>query len=469
MAAAGALWVKGVSGVETLATGAPLGVPGTPVPVHTPGHTAGHCALHLTDRDTLLCGDALVTLDPYTGRRGPQIVAVAATADSAEALRSLEALATTGARTLLTGHGAPWHGGPTPSHRPCAWARTDAPRQRQNRRRAMTTLGRFLAPPTAAVGLGLVVLGMRLVNGRRYPQGPRPPGKDPNLHDTEQPGVTVTRVADGPLHGFHLKPDAVRRRGVVVTFGGSEGGPDYDRAVALAKDGHEVLALFFFGMPGQPRRLSAVPVDFFDAALAYAERHAASARPLTVVGTSKGAELALVLSQLYSSVDNVVVYAPTTHVWQGLDPLRPASSWTFQGRPLPYVSFERASPEAGLHVLGGMVLNYPVSHRATYETALANSPDADAARIRLDRLRGHLLAFAGDADRLWPGEVAVADLERRRPERTEGVVYAGAGHVFGLPGRYAAGLDLGGAAEANAWALADSQRRLLAALAEWHR
>jgi glyoxylase-like metal-dependent hydrolase (beta-lactamase superfamily II) len=89
-------------------TGGTLPVPGSPRVVFTPGHTLGHCALHLPDRDALISGDALVTLDPYTGRTGPRLVARAATADSERNLRSLDALLETGARTVLVGHGEPW-------------------------------------------------------------------------------------------------------------------------------------------------------------------------------------------------------------------------------------------------------------------------------------------------------------------------------------------------------------------------
>jgi glyoxylase-like metal-dependent hydrolase (beta-lactamase superfamily II) len=85
-----------------------LPVPGSPQVVFSPGHTHGHCALHLPDRDALIAGDAIVMLDPYTARRGPCIVAGAATADSERNLRSLDALAATGARTVLVGHGEPW-------------------------------------------------------------------------------------------------------------------------------------------------------------------------------------------------------------------------------------------------------------------------------------------------------------------------------------------------------------------------
>ncbi len=56
-------------------------------------------------------GDAVVTLNPYTGRRGPQIVAGAATADSERNLASIGAIADLGAGTVLTGHGEPWREG----------------------------------------------------------------------------------------------------------------------------------------------------------------------------------------------------------------------------------------------------------------------------------------------------------------------------------------------------------------------
>lgn len=111
MVAAGVFAVKGVRATAELTPGETVPVPGRPVVVPSPGHTHGHCALHLPDRDVLISGDALVTLDPYTGRRGPRIIAGAATADSGLALRSLDALAATGAGTVLPGHGEPWHSG----------------------------------------------------------------------------------------------------------------------------------------------------------------------------------------------------------------------------------------------------------------------------------------------------------------------------------------------------------------------
>ncbi|MHA7263586.1 MBL fold metallo-hydrolase [Arthrobacter sp. TMN-37] len=111
MAAAGAFRVRGVKSLEPLTSASAAALPGSPVLVPSPGHTKGHCALSFPDRGALISGDALVTLDPYTGRSGPQIVARAATADTAAALASLDALEGTGAQLVLPGHGYVWTNG----------------------------------------------------------------------------------------------------------------------------------------------------------------------------------------------------------------------------------------------------------------------------------------------------------------------------------------------------------------------
>lgn len=116
----GALLVRGISGARTFTDGEELDVPGRLRVVFTPGHTFGHASLHLPDRGALIAGDAIVTRDPYTGKSGPRLVARAATADSAQALRSLDAIEATGAATVLGGHGEPWTAGAAAA---CAQAR----------------------------------------------------------------------------------------------------------------------------------------------------------------------------------------------------------------------------------------------------------------------------------------------------------------------------------------------------------
>lgn len=112
----GALWATGlgIKGVDTfvpLQAGPMDSLPGRPHIIHTPGHTDGHCILHFPERKAVLTGDALVTLDPYTGRKGPRIVAAGSTNRTSEALSSLAAIAATDAELVLSGHGMPWKEG----------------------------------------------------------------------------------------------------------------------------------------------------------------------------------------------------------------------------------------------------------------------------------------------------------------------------------------------------------------------
>jgi glyoxylase-like metal-dependent hydrolase (beta-lactamase superfamily II) len=103
-----AFWPPPIREVVRYGDDGSLPVPGAPRVVRTPGHTIGHCGLHFPDRDTVIAGDAVVMFDPYTARHGPRLVARAATADVERNTRTLDALAATGARIVLTGHGPPW-------------------------------------------------------------------------------------------------------------------------------------------------------------------------------------------------------------------------------------------------------------------------------------------------------------------------------------------------------------------------
>jgi glyoxylase-like metal-dependent hydrolase (beta-lactamase superfamily II) len=97
--------------VSEFADGEVLDVPGRPRVIHAPGHTPGHSALMFDDRSALLCGDAVVTHNPLTGRVGPQIMPSAFNRDTPEALRSLAVLENVQADVMLPGHGDPFTGG----------------------------------------------------------------------------------------------------------------------------------------------------------------------------------------------------------------------------------------------------------------------------------------------------------------------------------------------------------------------
>jgi glyoxylase-like metal-dependent hydrolase (beta-lactamase superfamily II) len=96
--------------LSTFADGETLDVPGRPRVVHVPGHTPGMSAVYAEDRRALMTGDALVTRNPLTGRRGPQIMPSGLNRDSQQALRSLDVIAAIPAEVVLPGHGEAWEG-----------------------------------------------------------------------------------------------------------------------------------------------------------------------------------------------------------------------------------------------------------------------------------------------------------------------------------------------------------------------
>jgi len=86
-------------------------VPGAPQAVSLPGHTPGSAGYLFADRGLLFTGDALVTVDQFSGRTGPTIVSRCFTHDSRAALAALDRLDELTADVLLPGHGAPFADG----------------------------------------------------------------------------------------------------------------------------------------------------------------------------------------------------------------------------------------------------------------------------------------------------------------------------------------------------------------------
>ncbi|WKK62022.1 acyl-CoA thioester hydrolase/BAAT C-terminal domain-containing protein [Corynebacterium sp. P3-F1] len=324
----------------------------------------------------------------------------------------------------------------------------------------------------ALLVLVLVVLGLRAFNGHEYPITSL---NDESFSDDKSSYATSDRIAaiEGKyLNGFHFRPEEKKHKGVIVVYGGSEGSPDYDRASALADDGYEVLSLFFFGQPNQAPSLANVPLDQFDEVRDYIKENAEDEGPVTVIGTSKGAEFAELLAAKGFAVDNVVAFAPGHYSYSGLDfsSGEDLPSFTSRGKPVEWASFRKASITAGAKVMWDMATKYPVSYRSTYESAAKNSDDS--ARINLSNFDGNVLLFGGEDDQMWQSDVAARALAEQGGN-IEAHVYPRAGHIFAyfpnseeMPNGWQ--IMFGGTAEGNRAAHDDTERILRERLAQWH-
>ena len=250
--------------------------------------------------------------------------------------------------------------------------------------------------------------------------------------------------------GLMVQPENPCGTGVLV-LAGSSGRVDVDRARLLARHGATALSVRWFGGDGQQPGPYEVPLETFSDAL---DRLASRCDRLAVVGTSFGAEAALLTAVHDDRVDAVVAFAPTPVVWAGVatdgpdGASRQTSHWTLDGIPLPFVPFlESWEPDRD-----------PPAFRDCYRQSLdAHPDDARAAAIKAERIRGDVVTVAGEDDQVWPGADFARDLAARRTEHgleTTVVTHRHAGHRTVLPGEpvVTAGQHMarGGTAEADA-------------------
>ncbi|PBB23851.1 MULTISPECIES: acyl-CoA thioester hydrolase/BAAT C-terminal domain-containing protein [unclassified Mesorhizobium] len=220
----------------------------------------------------------------------------------------------------------------------------------------------------------------------------------------------------------------------VVVLGGSSGRVDVARARLFAGEGASALALQWFGGEGQVPGICEIPLEIFFAATDHFV--GLGCRRIVYVGTSKGAEAALLAAAHDRRIDAVAAISPTSVVWGNIGPGRDGtswperSSWTLKGVPLPFVPTEpnwRASHVDGL-----------VSYRGLFEHCLASfKQEADKAAIPVEAISAQLVLVAGGDDALWPSLDFARSIVRRREDvgkATRLVSNPDAGHRILLPG-----------------------------------
>lgn len=258
--------------------------------------------------------------------------------------------------------------------------------------------------------------------------------------------VEYFRVTGHLLNACHYVPDKITHKGVVIIFE-AEGG---DMSLSLAKRGYEVLSVYYFGQENLPYECVEIPLEFFGEVLKYINTKCKKKKPITVIGGSKDAELAAVLVSYYPEIDNIVLYAPVSYVYQGYT-AKNKSSWAWKGEPLPFIPL---SPEAQLKAEFKYAVDiksyYRVS-RPVYEEAikLASEETRKKAEIDISNFKGHCLIFAGADDCTWPSDTAAKALQAQNPERVQLHIFEKAGHGFTFNYVYFYFWKLGGTPEGN--------------------
>jgi dienelactone hydrolase len=226
-------------------------------------------------------------------------------------------------------------------------------------------------------------------------------------------GVERVALHDGALRGILFLPPGNDRHPAVLVLGGSEGGLPSRRAAWLASHGYAALALAYFRYEDLPNELAGIPLEYFGHALNWmAHRPDVAPDRIAVMGTSRGAELALQVGSMFVGVKAVAAYSPANVRYPACCGFTTVpDAWTWQGNALAFRPLRPNLDQQGL---------------------------AMRAAIEVEHSQGPILLIAGESDRVWDSS-AMADAVVARLKRfhftynVEELKYAHAGHGAGRP------------------------------------
>lgn len=203
----------------------------------------------------------------------------------------------------------------------------------------------------------------------------------------------------------------------------------------FAERGAVAVALRWFGGDGQPSSIVEVPLETFTAATDWIVR--AGCSRIAYVGTSRGAEAALLASAYDQRISVVAALSPSSVVWANADP-RPEgevwsqrSSFTWAGIPLPFVPYDETC-------LFTMSREPPVAYLDLHHESLRSHAEMiGGAAIPIERAEAEVVLVAGGDDALWPSEwfaKSVAGRLAAACKPSSLVTHPNAGHRVLLPG-----------------------------------
>lgn len=221
--------------------------------------------------------------------------------------------------------------------------------------------------------------------------------------------ITKTIAEDGLVADLFHDGSGQPRKPIVL-LGGSEGGKAWSSWGTkkirnhLTDLGYTLFSLAYFKSPGLPPTCEEIPLEYFEKAFAWlAKQPEVLSDDVALMGSSKGGEVGLLLASMNPRIKAVVALSPSSIVWHGVPKIgselkTQKSSWTYQGKALPFVPIRLSSWNAGT-VIATMLT---AKLRKAYEEALQNSPQVEAAAIPVEKIQGAILLVSGKRDYMWP-------------------------------------------------------------------
>jgi hypothetical protein len=144
-----------------------------------------------------------------------------------------------------------------------------------------------------------------------------------------------------------------------------------------------------------------------------------------IIGNSKGAEAALIISQ-HIDVHAIIACVPSCYIWQGLtrsflDILFPRSSWTYHGKQLQFIRMKFNSK-----ILKDIKKGV---YRSCYSKSILENRKQNI-KIDVNKFTGRLFLLSSDLDMFWPSKEMCDLIVSKRTKQVDHKVLHISGHYF---------------------------------------
>lgn len=223
----------------------------------------------------------------------------------------------------------------------------------------------------------------------------------------------------------------------VIVFTGSDGGLKRSQYIAekFAGQGIPALALAYFKHPELGGSLKLVPIEYIQRAVWWLMENR-GAQKIALYGISKGAEYALSAAAKISMIESVVAVVPNYYVAEGITGRRaPAgdSSWSYQGRALPYLPLQKRWGA----VLGASLKRREAFLRVIYDISESQGLQEEAI-IPAEQSQARILLLSSTKDNIWNSQRGAEKVMERLkksnyPYAYEHVSFTHSSHILGVP------------------------------------
>jgi len=292
--------------------------------------------------------------------------------------------------------------------------------------------------------------------------------------------VKKVEIEFDEVKGTLFRPAEEGRYPAVIILSGSDGGMQEHAAALLASKGFVTFALAYFGTEGVPRDLENIPLEYFQRATVWLLEQPYVNGEVSLIGYSRGGELALLLGATFDYYKKIIAGAPSAYLTPGMKNgiFAPVKSWVVNQHPLPYVKLKYPFSTM-FRMFKNWMLKQPISYLSIWDYTLKDEEENREASIPVEKIKARVLLIAGGDDQLWPSEHSVKMMEEKLRKahcdshQNRYLYYKDAGHFSAFPYSFVnlpanvymkvgGGMTMtfGGSKSANAAAARDSWREI---------